>query len=179
MLDKKALRSFAANNPAPTIPQSHGLLHAQQVDYIIRTAVRIINHRRTLMLYVYDRTKVAAGDPTPVWTMFQAGGDFITLSRREDGSTGWREASFERLGEYYSFTRKCAFYSAQDELRVCDFFRDHDHGGMAALIRAQQATLDKRTQERQRRREKNIIQRMRPLRALPRGWQGWVRRDLL
>ena len=179
MLDKKALRSFAANNPAPTIPQSHGLLHAQQVDYIIRTAVRIINHRRTLMLYVYDRTKVAAGDPTPVWTMFQAGGDFITLSRREDGSTGWREASFERLGEYYSFTRKCAFYSAQDELRVCDFFRDHDHGGMAALIRAQQATLDKRTQERQRRREKNIIQRMRPLRALPRGWQGWVRRDLM
>ena len=85
MLDKKALRSFAANNPAPTIPQSHGLLHAQQVDYIIRTAVRIINHRRTLMLYVYDRTKAAAGDPTPVWTMFQAGGDFITLSRREAG----------------------------------------------------------------------------------------------
>ena len=175
MLDKKALRKFAADNPAPAIPPGHGLLHAPQVDYIVRTAVKIINRRRTLILYIYSCGKAVTGNLPPVWTMFQAGGGFITLSRREDGSTRWRETVFERLGEYYSFTRKCAFYSAQDEQRVCDFFRDHDHGGMAALIRAQQATLDKRAQERQRGREKKIIDRMRPLRALPRGLAGWVR----
>lgn len=82
MLDKKALRKFTADNPAPAIPPGHGLLHAPQVDYIARTAVKIIGHRRTLVLYIYDRKRAAAGDSTPVWTMFQAGEDYITLARR-------------------------------------------------------------------------------------------------
>ena len=176
MLNKKALRQFAADNPAPAIPSWHGLLHATQVDYIVRTAVRIIGHRRTLVLYVYDRKRAAAGDSRPIWTMFQAGEDYATLA---DGSTRWREAAFENLGNDYRFTGKCAFYSSQDEQRVCDFFRDHDHGGIAALTRAQQAILDTRCQERQRRREKRTIDRMRLLRALPRGLEGWVRREVM
>ena len=179
MLDKKALRKYAADNPAPAIPPGHGLLHAPQVAYIVRTAVRIIGHRRTLVLYVYDRERAASGDSRPAWTMFQAGEDYITLAQREDGSTYWRESVFERLGNSYYFTDKCAFYSVQDEQRVCDFFRDHDHGGMAALTLAQQAILDKRRRERQRRRERRTIDRMRPLRALPRGLEGWVRREIM
>ncbi|MDE6281442.1 MAG: PcfJ domain-containing protein [Oscillospiraceae bacterium] len=179
MLDKKALRKFTRDNPAPAIPAGHGLLHAPQVKYIIRTAVRLISHRRTLVLYIYDRRRAASGDYAPVWTMFQAGGDYITLARRADGSTRWREASFERLGEGYRFTVDCAFYSAQDEQRVRDFFHDHDHGGVAALVRAQTAILDKRCKEQQLGRERQIVERMRPLHALPRGLAGWVRRDLM
>lgn len=71
MLNKKPLRKYVDDNPAPPIPPSHGLLRAQQVDYIIRTAVRIIGHRRTLVLYVYDRAKAADGALAPAWTMFQ------------------------------------------------------------------------------------------------------------
>ena len=103
MLDKKALCKFAADNPAPAIPSWHGLLHAPQVDYIVRTAVKIIGHRRTLVLYIYDRKRAAGGDSTPVWTMFQAGEDYITLARRGDGSTRWRTAAFENLGRDYYF----------------------------------------------------------------------------
>ena len=136
MLDKKALRKFTADSPAPAIPPGHGLLHAPQVGYIVRTAVKIIGRRRTLVLYVYDRKRAASGDSRPVWTMFQAGEDYITLARREDGSTRWREASFERLGKDYSFTRKCVFYSAPDNQRVCSFFHDHNHDGMEALTYA-------------------------------------------
>lgn len=179
MLDKKALRRFAAEHPAPAIPLNHGLLHASQVDHIIRTAVRNISRRRTLVLYIYDRKRAAGSDKTPAWTMFQAGGDYISLARREDGSAHWREAAFENLGREYNFTGKCAFYSARDEQRVCDFFRDHGHGGIAALVRAQNAVLDERSQERRRRREKTAMERMRPLRALPRGWQGWAKRDIM
>lgn len=178
MLDKKALRKFAADNPAPAIPPNHGLLHAPQVDYIIRTAMKIIARRRTLVLYIYDRAK-ATSDPMPVWTMFQAGEDYITLARREDGSTHWREAAFERLGSSYYFTGKCAFYSAQDEQRVCGFFRDQEHGGVTTLVHAQQEILDKRAQERQLRRERRTIARMAPLHALPRGLNGWARREII
>lgn len=179
MLDKKALRQFADHNPAPAIPANHGLLHASQVDFIIRGAVRIIARRRTLVLYVYDRKKAAGGDFKPVWTMFQAGGDYITLARREDGSTHWREASFERLGRDYYFTGKCAFYSVRDEERVRDFFHDDSHGGIAALVRAQRAILDRRGHERQLRREKHTVDRMRPIHTLPRGLEGWIRREAM
>lgn len=179
MLDKKALRRFAADNPAPAIPMGHGLLHASQVDYIIRTAVRIIDHRRTLVLYIFDRARAVDGDTTPVWTMFQADEDYITLARREDGSTHWREAAFERLGKSFYFTGKCAFYSVQDGKRVCGFFHDGNHDGIAALLRAQRDILDGRSQERQRKREKQIIDRMRTLHALPRGLNGWVRREVM
>lgn len=179
MLDKKVLRKFSVDNPAPAIPAGHGLLHAPQVEYIIRTAVKLIAHRRTLVLYIYDRSKAAAGDTQPVWTMFQAGGDYTTLARRDDGSTHWREAAFERLGSSYYFTGKCAFYSAQDEQRVCGYFRDHEDDGIAALVHAQQAILDKRAQERQLRRERRTIARMSPLHTLPRGLNGWVRREVM
>lgn len=179
MLDKKALRKFAVDSPAPAIPPGHGLLHAPQVGHIIRTGVHIIGHRRTLVLYVYDRERAATGNFSPVWTMFQAGEDHITLARREDGSTHWRGAAFERLGKDYRFTNKCAFYSAQDEQRVCDFLRDHDHGGMAALTCAQWVILDKRRQERTLKRERRIIARMDGIHALPRDLGGWVRRSVM
>lgn len=177
MLDKKSLRPFA--DPGLTIPQGHGLLHAPQVDYIIRTAVKLIGHRRTLVLYVYDRKQAANGDFTPTWTMFQAGGDYITLARRDDGSTCWRTAAFERLGQDYNFTGRCTFYSAHDEQHVCDFFQDHEHGGITALTRAQQAILDRRCTDRQRKREQKTVSRMRTLHTLPRGLEGWVRRSIM
>lgn len=179
MLDKKALRKFTAGNPAPAIPANHGLLHAQQVEYIIRTAVRVIGHRRTLVLYVYDRKRAADGDSAPVWTMFQAGGDYVTLARYGDGSADWRTAAFENLVRDYYFKEKCAFYSARDEERVCGFFRDHDHGGIEALVRAQKAILEERARRREAREDRKVLARMKGIPALPGGLEDWARREVL
>ena len=179
MLDKKALRWFAAENPGPAIPANHGLLHAQQVEYIIRTAVRIIGHRRTLVLYVYDRKRAADGALSPVWTMFQAGDDYITLARYGDGSTDWRTAAFENLVRDYYFKEKCAFYSSRDEQRVCNFFRDHDHGGMEALVSAQRAILTERARQREAREDRKVLARMAGIPALPGGLEDWARREVL
>ena len=85
MLDKRALRKFASANPAPSIPSGHGLLRAEQVDHIIRTDVRIVGHRRTLILYIYDRKQAAAGNPVPLWTMFHAAGAYATLVVSQKG----------------------------------------------------------------------------------------------
>ena len=177
MLDKKSLRQYA--DPGLTIPQGHGLLHAPQVSYIVRTAVQIISHRRTLVLYVYDRKQAAAGNFTPVWTMFHAGGEYITLAVEPDGKARWRTARFVKLDNDYFFTSKCAFYSSQDEQRVCSFFHDRDHGGIAALTHAQQTILDRRLQKRLCQREQKVMVRMSGLPTLPRDLGDWLRRDIL
>ena len=178
MLDKKALRRFADGNPAPAIPADHGLLHAKQVDYIVRASVKTIARHRALVLYVYDRAKAADGDAAPTWTVFQARGEYATLARREDGTARWSGAAFENLGGH-GFTDKCAFYSARDERRVRRFLHDRGHGGIATLVGAQRAIRDRRARERRRERERRTADRMRPIRALPRGWQGWAKRDLM
>lgn len=76
----------------------NGLLYAEQIDYIIRTAVKIIDHHKTLILYVYSRTQAVCGDLCPLWAVFQDRGDFITLERQEDGSAVWRKSAFDSLG---------------------------------------------------------------------------------
>lgn len=163
MLNKKALRQYA--DPSLTIPANHGLLHAGQVDYLLRAAVRRIDRRRTLVIYVYDRQRAARGDFTPVWTVFYAKGDYITLAHGEDGTVKWRTAAFDRLGEEWRFLDKCAFYSANDEQRVKSYLHDEDHGGVAALIMAQHAIRDARRVERQHIRERKTLARMSAVKA--------------
>ena len=179
MLDKKALRKFAADNPASAIPPNHGLLHAQQVDYIIRTDVRIIGHRRVLVLYIYAREQAAGGNAVPIWTMFHAAGGYATLARRPDGTSFWREASFERLVRDYRFMKKCAFYSARDERRVQSFLHDDERNGIDALVHAQHDILDKRCRKRQRRRDQAVQKRMECFPALPRNLATWAHRNIM
>ena len=178
MLNKKALRTFASANPAPAISPGHGLLHTTQVEYIIRTAVRIIDHRRMLILYVYPRAQAVQGNFTPLWTMFQCKDDYITLARRPDGTTYWRKASFERLSDDYCFTLKCAFYSGKDQERVSRYFKS-DAPGLKPLLWAQGTILWNRQKKRERERDKIVRARMKCLPALPHGLATWAHMTIM
>ena len=158
MLNKKLLHQYA--DPGLTIPANHGLLYAEQVSYIVRTAVRIIDHHRILLLYVYDREQLLQGISAPRWTVFQQGrDDYITLERL-DGCTKWRSARFVNLNRDYWFTSKCAFYSQQDEARVSKYFRSSSPG-FVPLIRAQSDIQSERLAKRQRQRDRKVLKRMR------------------
>ena len=67
--------------------------HAEEVKYIVRTAVKNIGGKRLLVLYIYLREQAAAGNFKPVLTMFQSRTEYITLACREDGSTYWPKAA--------------------------------------------------------------------------------------
>lgn len=171
-LDKRKCRAYAV--PDRKLSSVNGILHVKQISYIVITAVKNIAHR-TLILYVYSREQAVRGDCKPLWTMFQTKDDFLTLYRKEDGSTAWRTASFDRLDRsIYNFSRQCAFYSAQDEKRVQRYFHV-DTDGFLALISAQDAILARRRKEHQLAKEKAIIARMAGIPALPRGLKGWIK----
>ena len=80
-MDKRECRAFA--DPGLKMKTDSGILHAGQIDYIIRTAVKLISHHRTLILYIYPRTQAAQGDSRPLWTVFQDKTDHMTLERQE------------------------------------------------------------------------------------------------
>lgn len=174
-IDKRKCRKFSI--PDRKLPSGSGILRAKQIAYIVTTAVKTINHHRTLVLYVYPRKQASGGDCKPLWTMFQTKDTFLTLERREDGSTSWRTASFDRLDRNtYNFGNQCAFYSNLDEKRVLHYFKaDTDTDGFQALSAAQEAVLARRRRERQLAKEKAIIDRMAGLPALPRGLKSWIK----
>lgn len=172
-INKRKCCEFAV--PDRKLPSDSSILHTKQIGYIITTAVKTIAHHRTLVFYVYPRKQAVKGDCKPLWTMFQTKDDYITLARKEDGSTTWRTASFDRLDRNtYNFSSQCAFYSIQDEKRVQRYFKA-DTDGFHALISAQDAILARRRQERQLAKEKAIAGRMEGMPALPWGFKSWVK----
>lgn len=177
MLNKRICRKFA--NPDLKMAWNNGLLHAEQIDYIIRSAIKIISHHKTLILYIYPRLQAVQGDFRPLWAVFQDNVDYITLKRLEDGSFRWRTAAFENLGEDWSFTRKCAFYSAKDEGRVIRYLKSDSGSGIKALTSFQSNILENRRRERRKIREKEIVSRMECIPALPRNLKNWIHKSVM
>lgn len=176
MLDKKECRKFA--DPGLRMDVGRGLLHAAQISHIVRTAVKIINHRRTLVMYVYDRQEAVQGDFRPVFTVFQTPDDFITLARKEDGGTAWRASAFDDLVDN-CFSDDCAFYTPMAGERVCRYFRKAGQDGFRVLNSAQRSIQADRSQERRLAKERRVLARMEGIRALPRGWRDWLRRSVM
>ena len=178
MLNKRICRKFA--NPDLKMAWNNGLLHADQIDFIIRTAIKIISHHKTLVLYVYPRLQAVRGDFRPLWAVFQDKNDYITLEEcGEDGSFRWRTAAFENLGKSQEFTRKCAFYSVKDEERVIRYLKSDSGNGIKALTSFQSNILENRRRERRKIREKEIVSRMECIPALPRNLKNWIHKSVM
>jgi len=176
-MNKKKCRKYA--DPGLKIPGNSGLLYAEQIDYIVRTAVRIIDHHKVLVLYVYLREEAVRGDFRPAWTVFQGRDDFVTLARKGDGTTAWRVSEFEYLGSRRPFLEKCVFYTQKDEERVGRFFKEKEKKGFRLLILAQYKIQQRRKLERQRLREYSIIARMNVLPPIPRGLGKWAHDNIM
>lgn len=178
-INKRACRSFF--DPALSIPRNNGLLCADALTYIVRTAIRNISGSRLLVLYFYDRKSAAEGVFAPVMTMFQSKDDFATLVRRKDDSLKWRMARFDFMMEVYSYnpTIRCAFYSLTDEERVTRFCSVPDEKGFKALSELQERILRGRLKQRIIKRETKVLEKMNTLYALPQSFQRWVRREVL
>ena len=138
-LNKRACRKYA--EPKWNMDLNNGLFSADQLQYLVRTVIKNVDHQRVLILYVYDKKQVAAGETRPLWTMFQSRNEYITLARRENGDTCWRSAIFDNLDRGYSFRKKCAFYSISDEKRVVRFCKKEQEDGFTSLYTLQYSIM--------------------------------------
>jgi predicted RNA-binding Zn-ribbon protein involved in translation (DUF1610 family) len=177
-MNMRELRKRA--DPGLQFSPGNGLLHAEAIDCILRSAVKNIAGRRVLLLYVYRRASVAAGDFAPLYTVFQVKADYATLERMADGVLKRRSSSlYNLLCPGYDAGRKYAFYTQKDERRVTRFCGVPDKTGLAALMTLQDNIMAARLKRRLMARERKIIARMKPLRALPRGLAGWLHSECL
>lgn len=175
-LNKRKCREFA--DPGLKMCLDNGILYANQISYVVRTAVKIIDHHKILILYVYPREQAVQGNSHPLYTVFQAHDEFATLEMREDGSMKWRTAAFDRLDGDHHFTYQCAFYSPKDAERIGHYFKD-GIGGFLPLVKAQESIVGRCSHERQRKKESRIVSRMSVVKSLPRGLQNWIHKSVM
>lgn len=162
-----------------TMNQSNGLLHAEQIKYILRTAVKNIGGKRLLVIYVYPREQAAEGNFCPQWVIFQSRTEYTTLAYKPDGSYCWRTAAFENIAGRYGLSTRCAFYTTMDEERVIRFCKNSKEKGICCLETLQEGIRFKKGEKRKRRREQRIKQRMESVSALPRGLENWIEREIM
>ena len=175
---KRELCKYA--DPGLKFSLGSGVLLLSEKRHIVRAAVRNIAGRRTLVLYFYNRARAAAGCFESEYTLFQRRDDYISLSRTNGGSMKWHEASLENLGERYAcFTKTCAFYRQRDEQLVTRFCHIGANTGFDALNALQAAVMSDRLKKRIAARERKTVERMRPVKAAPRGLKGWIHREVL
>jgi predicted RNA-binding Zn-ribbon protein involved in translation (DUF1610 family) len=177
-LSKRELRKQA--DPGLKFSPGNGLLHAEAIEFVLRAAVKNISGRRVLMLYIYNRKAVETGDYSPLYTGFQVKEDYAALERKADGTLKWRSASLYNLFQSnYIYAKKYAFYTQKDEQLVTRFCGIPEKTGLEALDALQSKIMAERLKKRVVARERKIVERMKPLRTLPREMNGWIRLEVL
>lgn len=171
-ISKKACRAYSGQMLA--ISPDSGLLSASQIDWLVTTQVKILDHHRVLILHFYSREQAAQGIFTPHWTIFQGAKEFVTAEYKEDGKISWRTAGFTRLTGQWNFADRCAFACLSDQQRVGRFFRDSQRTGFASLIARQYDIQAKRRRDQEKKTRQRIQARMRTVPPTPRGLKPWV-----
>ena len=158
------------------IRANDGLIRAESVEWLVTSAVKIIAHRRTLVLNLYSRIAASKGDFAPRFTLFHTKDDYITLEYKTDGGTAWRTGSFDRVTGHWEYAKYCAFVSLSDEQRVTRYFAYPHRAGFHALKQAQYAIQDQRRAKREKQKQRKMRERMSCVPVIPHGLKEWVRR---
>ncbi len=165
---KRELRKYAVPK-LPPIDRNSGLLTNSTIWYIVRSAVKIIDGKRLLCLYFYDRKEVCDGKETPAMTMFQhlsaKGGDFITLDNRNKKSR-WRTAEIAEVVReeqtYFNsnLSANVCFYSMKDAIIASKYVKAKNLDDVLHSVRVVQLTIRSKQADKRREEKKEQIRRL-------------------
>jgi len=176
-LNKRLCRTYA--NPNWKIPVNNGLIYAEQIKYIIRTAIKNIGGQRILVLFVYLREDLKNAKSQPHWTLFQGRKEYITLEQKNDDTSGWRTAAFENLDERYCSYSKYAFFTPADEERIIRFCKNTGTSGLSCLDMLQRNIMSKQRNKKKIKQEKVILSKMKTVPALPRDLKRHIHQEIM
>ena len=159
--------------------RNRGLFMAESVEYIVRTAVKIVGRQKTLVLYLYPTKSEGDGPLVPAYTLFQGQEDYITLVRNTAGELVWRTSKLDHMDGDYRFVDKCTFFSRTEEQRVLRYCGIQAKHGFSALSRLQEQIKNKRELERRHAKQRLIIAKMTSVPPMPRGVKEWLRREIM
>lgn len=174
-IDKRACRKVGAE--PLNIPIGNGMLHDDNIKYLVRTRVKVIAHHRLLVVYFYACERVRAGDRLPIWTVFQSRSDFLVQVRDEAGVTKWSTAAIDAYSLCYPrIGYASVFYTLSDKTRL-EKYLHNGRDGIKSLICAQSQIKEVRAKEKRDCRDRKIIKLMQSIPKPPRDLRTWAGRE--
>lgn len=180
-LDKRACR-HAANVPMH-ISLNAGVLYAERVKYLVTAAVKLLGGHRVLAVYFYECERLKANDRMPKWVVFQGKDDFATLERGAAGNVKWRDAMLMSLADesFYKFRESCVFYKGTNGVTISDFI--HQSARSITILEAlqiyQYGIRNKQAKARRRKRDADIVEKMKKIPAAPSNLARWIDRNVM
>lgn len=127
-INRRECRRYVGLEPPMSV--KNALFHADSLDYIIRTSVRNIDKKKTLILYVHLREAAAQGDFKPTLVLFQTKTCFASLLW-DEGKIKWRTSS---LNEILDNIERSAFYLKDDAERIKRFCKQAGEKALDQLL---------------------------------------------
>ncbi len=179
-MNKRELRKHF--DPNIKLDPNNGILHASKYLYVVRTSVKNIGGRRTLLLYFYLSKQVSNGISVPEYTVFQTRKEYLTLKRTPDGKLRWLTSMTINISGQYPFSLigSSAFYTKRDSVRVCDFCKEKNaDDGFFALQQFQQNIWNVNYRKKLRAKECKIRERMKPVDKIPAVIRKWTENQVI
>ena len=181
-IDRKACAAYFA--PKLKLDTNSGVFYFPGIQYVIVTDIKIIGHRRLLLLYLLPRARAASGNFHPAYVVFQASDNFATYDIRPESNPKWRTSALERLGDDKDFFAHLAFYTRADEDRVMRFCKyssadEEPASGLGSLSTLQAAIVAARSKKARVSRGRNLARQMARVKPIGLRFQHWAENDVL
>lgn len=151
----------------------------EKASYYIKAAVRMINHKRILVLQLYSRKDLVLGIKEPRIRTFLTKTDYISQCY-EEGTVKWRTGRLDSLLAYDYYNKEepvlCDTASERAVNTYLSYTEDEriKRSGYAKIREAQNMILEQRLQKKHAMIEKRIDRKMQEVKPLPKDFDDWI-----
>lgn len=144
----------------------------EKASYYIKAAVRMINHKRILVLQLYSRKDLVLGIKEPRIRTFLTKTDYIS-QYYEEGTVKWRTGRLDSLLAYDYYSKEEPVLCDTASERVVNTYLSYTEderikrSGYAKIRQAQNMILEQRLQKKHAIIEKRIDRKMQEIKPLP------------
>lgn len=174
---KSALKKSVLRKVPVQMATAHTISQAkrnEKMTYFIKAAVKIIDHKRMLLLHVYHRENLIHGDVTPLFRIFMTKEDYISQYYK-NGEPSWRTGRMESMMDcYWSGPRVICSDDSSEKAIQSYLSQNSDDSAVRMIMRAQTNIMEKRLQEKHQKIMRKIDRKMRLVKELPKDFNHWV-----
>lgn len=174
---KSALKKSVLRKVPVQMATAHTISQAKRnenMTYFIKAAVKIIDHKRILLLHVYHREKLIHGDTAPLFRIFMTKTDYISQYYK-NGEPSWRTGRMESMMDcYWSGPRVICSDDSSEKAIQSYLSKKSDDSAVRMIMRALAHIMEKRLQEKHQKIIREIDRKMRLVKELPEDFKHWV-----
>lgn len=174
-MDKRSLKRYPIKIAGKsTVSQA---CRIENTDFYLHAHIALISHQRMLIVSLYEKDKLRAGESRPSFRIFMTKEDYISQDFREEKAV-WRTGCMEHLTESTWYKKIdiscCDDRSAAVLNRFFSYLNREQLSPVDKLVNGQKRIMEKRLEKKHQREKTEIDRKMREVKKLPKNFMDWI-----